>query len=138
MTDTPPAATPSAEPPPPTPAQAAAAAQAAGAAAGAAVERGATAQEVRAIVQEEVARVRDGEGFALTDAHISKMADGVMNHFEAAGAFEKAVPAPPPAGDASAAAAASAAVGAPVTPPAEGDPPRKSTFADRFLNMGQR
>lgn len=129
--------TPTVPPPEPTAAQAAQAAEAAGAAAGAAVERGATAAEVRAIVQEEVARVRDSENFALTDAHISQMADGVMNHFEAAGAFERAAPAVPAAGDAPAAAAAGAAAGVPA-PTVEGEPPRKVTFADRFLKTGPK
>lgn len=138
--DTPPAGTPAGTPPPePTPAQAAALAQASGAAAGPAIQRGATPDEVREIMRTEMANYRGANNVEITDDQIAKLANGTIEQLERMGAFE--TPQPPAGGDAAAAHAAAAAAAPPgVTPPAapSDTTPRRESFADWFLGMGQR
>lgn len=117
--------TPAAEPNP------AAAGEQAGAAAAA---RGATPEEVRAIVAEAMATANQHAGTAtVTDDQLTAVADRVIQRLDAHGAFhEDPAPGAITPGDTPADHPQGGAVDPPVTPSTEA-PPRKKTFAEKFM-----
>lgn len=107
----------------------------AAAAGAAAAERGASPDEVRKIVSEEMGRLNASKGLDLTDEQVTRIADRVIGRFEERGAFD-----PPPAptgsvtpGDTASGTPGTESVGEPSPAGVQDAPPRKLSAAEKFF-----